>query len=306
MQKILFVRKFKKPSGGQLKVRDYFGHCLYHPHLKPYLYFTPDSDWQSSSFWDGVPKDRLVREVEPAYYDFIFLAGRDWEYVPEIPATCCVINYIQHVKHAEANDKRHEFLRRPAWRICVSEEVAAAVSPFASGEVSVIKNGIPLELFHAAASKNKNSILILARKNPDLGTKLFETLKSQDRQVSLLVDYIAREDFARRLRENDIFVALPHETEGFYLPALEAMASGCAVICSDAIGNRSFCRHEETCLMPAYNNYEEHLQMIEKLLANFDLKETIRRRGLQIAPTFSLETERKAFYHLLERIIIRP
>ena len=302
MQKILFVRKFKKPSGGQLKVRDYFEHCLYHPSLKPYLYFTPDSDWQASSFWNFVPKDRLVDKAEPQYYEFIFLAGRDWEYVPEIPATCRVINYIQHVKHAEASDKRHEFLRRPAWRICVSEEVAAAISPFAAGEVSVIKNGIPLELFRPDTPKQKNSILILARKNPDLGVKLFETLKEQNRQAGLLIDYISREEFAQRLRESDIFVALPHETEGFYLPALEAMASGCAVICSDAVGNRSFCRHEETCLMPAYDDYEEHLQMIEKLLANFDLKETIRRRGLQSAPTFSLETERKTFYDLLNQV----
>jgi hypothetical protein len=28
------------------------------------------------------------------------------------------------------------------------------------------------------------------------------------------------------------------------------MAAGCAVICPDALGNRSFCRHGETCLMP--------------------------------------------------------
>jgi hypothetical protein len=306
MQKILFVRKFKKPSGGQVKVRDYFAHCLYHPDLRPYLYFTPDSNWQTSPFWDLVPKDRLVREVEPAHYDLLFLAGRDWEYVPEIPSSCRVINYIQHVKHAEANDKRHEFLRRPAWRICVSEEVAAAIRPFVVGGVSVIQNGIPLELFHSETPKSKNSILILARKNPELGARLFAARKGQNRNVDLLVDYIPREDFARHLRESDIFVALPHETEGFYLPALEAMASGCAVICSDAVGNRSFCRHNDTCLTPKYNDYEDHLRLIEQLLSNFALKEKIRRRGRAMAPTFSLETERKTFYALLEKISIQP
>lgn len=38
--------------------------------------------------------------------------------------------------------------------------------------------------------------------------------------------------------------------EGFCLPALEAMASGAAVVCTDAHGNRDFCRDGQNCLMP--------------------------------------------------------
>ena len=38
--------------------------------------------------------------------------------------------------------------------------------------------------------------------------------------------------------------------EGFCLPPLEAMATGCAVVCTDAHGNRDFCRDGENCLMP--------------------------------------------------------
>ena len=37
--------------------------------------------------------------------------------------------------------------------------------------------------------------------------------------------------------------------EGFCLPALEAMAAGTPVVCTDANGNRDFCRHEVNCLM---------------------------------------------------------
>jgi len=39
--------------------------------------------------------------------------------------------------------------------------------------------------------------------------------------------------------------------EGFCLPALEAMAAGAPVVCTDAHGNRDFCRDGENCLMPA-------------------------------------------------------
>ena len=38
--------------------------------------------------------------------------------------------------------------------------------------------------------------------------------------------------------------------EGFCLPALEAMATGAAVVCTDAHGNRDFCDDEVNCLMP--------------------------------------------------------
>ena len=37
--------------------------------------------------------------------------------------------------------------------------------------------------------------------------------------------------------------------EGFCLPPLEAMAAGAPVVCTDAHGNRDFCRDGENCLM---------------------------------------------------------
>jgi glycosyltransferase involved in cell wall biosynthesis len=39
--------------------------------------------------------------------------------------------------------------------------------------------------------------------------------------------------------------------EGFGLPALEAMACGCPVVCIDAHGNMEFCLHGETALVGA-------------------------------------------------------
>ena len=39
--------------------------------------------------------------------------------------------------------------------------------------------------------------------------------------------------------------------EGFCLPILEAMAAGAPVVCTDAHGNRDFCRDGVNCLMPA-------------------------------------------------------
>ena len=48
-----------------------------------------------------------------------------------------------------------------------------------------------------------------------------------------------RATFIEHMRGARIVVALPNPTEGFYLPALEAMKLGKAVICPDAVGNRT-------------------------------------------------------------------
>ena len=51
------------------------------------------------------------------------------------------------------------------------------------------------------------------------------------------------------LRTATVFVQTS-DHEGFCLPILEAMAAGTPVVCTDADGNRDFCRNGENCLMP--------------------------------------------------------
>ncbi len=301
MKKILFIRKYKKISGGQIKVRDYFLHCLRYPGLDPHIYFTPDSQWQDDPLWAQVPRAKVVAEIALAHFDILFLAGKDWDYLPPASAPPAIINFIQHVKHGDPNSDRFQYLARPALRLCVSEEVRAAIAPYVNGEAAVIQNGVPLDLFAAGADKTPASILIWARKNPGLGAKLRRRLEAHTANVAVLDDYVPREEFAQALARSDIFVALPHATEGFYLPALEAMAAGCAVVCSDAVGNRKFCRHEETCLMPEFDHVEQHVAMTMRLIGDFVLKEKLRAAGSAIAQSYSLETERAEFYRFLER-----
>jgi len=244
-----------------------------------------------------------VRELALETYDALFIAGKDWELLPASVRGVKIINLVQHVKHADARDDRFAFLSRPAHRLCVSAEVLEAITPHMNGPAHVIPNGVSLEMFAPGAEKARNSILIWARKNPALGQRLHETLLDRGLGSSLLVDYLPRADFAAALRATDIFVALTNPSEGFYLPGLEGMASGCAVVCADAIGNRSFCLHGQTCLMPQWGDYDEHLAMIERLLREKDLKEKIRRAGQAQAQTFSLQNERARFYQFLDEHI---
>lgn len=300
MRKILFIRKFKKLSGGQIKVREYFEHCMQHPKLAPYVYFTPDSCYTQAPLWRDVPAERIVRELVPEAYDALFIAGKDWDVLPGNLRDVPIINLVQHVKHADEGNARFAYLQRRAFRICVSPEVFEAISPHAQGPTCVIPNGIALELFAPQGEKRRNAILLWARKNPALGQRLHETLLARGYDSSLLLDYLPREKFAEALQRAEIFVALTNRTEGFYLPALEGMAGGCAVVCADAVGNRGFCVHEKTCLTPAWGDFQEHLQMIERLAQDDNLKQALQHNGAEQAQIFSLQNERARFYAFLD------
>jgi len=76
--------------------------------------------------------------------------------------------------------------------------------------------------------------------------------------------------------------------EGFCLPALEAMATGAAVVCTDAHGNRDFCVDGENCLMPA-SRTEDVRGAIERLLADPALCERLGRAGIATAADYAWE-----------------
>lgn len=305
MKKILFIRDFKKIHGGHIKVRDYFLHCLKHPGIAAYVYFTPDSIPQGGELYAEVPRERIVAQMQIEAYDALFIAGgKNWKLLPENLPGMKIINLIQDFDNADPNDAQFVNLQRPALRICVSQQVYDAVAPHAAGTTVVIKYGIPLDVFSAAGEKRRNSIFIWARKNKPLGKRLALALQERGREVALLKDFVPRHEFARRLGESDIFVALCYSREGFYLPALEGMARRCAVLCADAVGNRGFCLHGETCLMPAHDHFDSHLAMIEQLLAADDLKERLRQRGYEMAQSYAMQHERENFHRVLDKYVL--
>ncbi len=74
--------------------------------------------------------------------------------------------------------------------------------------------------------------------------------------------------------------------EGFALPPLEAMATGGAVVCTDAHGNRDFCVDGENCLMPEANS-EAVGAALARLLADGALRERLGRAGIETAQGYA-------------------
>jgi hypothetical protein len=278
---------------------------LRHPGLEPFIYFTPDSDYRASDVWSDIPPERIVRHPQFASYDLLFLAGHDWKLLPKaLRKTKTIVNLIQHVKHGDKTQSLFQFLTNPAYRICVSQEVYDAVTPHAVGEIVTIPCGVPCTNGTAVVEKRQGSVLIWAGKNPRLGQRLYDELSVRGTEVILQTELLAHEQFMLRMAQADILVALPNRTEGFFLPALEGMLQRCAVVCSDAVGNRSFCLPGETCLMPEFDNSHSHMAMIATLLTDRQLKESIRQRGAEVAQGFTLDAERQKFYEFLANTVL--
>jgi GT2 family glycosyltransferase len=74
--------------------------------------------------------------------------------------------------------------------------------------------------------------------------------------------------------------------EGFCLPLLEAMATGAPVICTDAHGNRDFCRDGENCLM-VDDDPEAVRAAIERLMRDGELRARLAEAGKRTAERYA-------------------
>jgi GT2 family glycosyltransferase/glycosyltransferase involved in cell wall biosynthesis len=89
--------------------------------------------------------------------------------------------------------------------------------------------------------------------------------------------------------------------EGFCLPALESMATGGAVVCTDAHGNRDFCEDGGNCLMPEAER-DAVSAALAKLLGDSELRERVGRAGIETAAQYAWELRIDALEAFLEGI----
>jgi glycosyltransferase involved in cell wall biosynthesis len=74
--------------------------------------------------------------------------------------------------------------------------------------------------------------------------------------------------------------------EGFALPPLEAMATGGAVVCTDAHGNRDFCRDGENCLLTA-PDVAAVSAALGRVLADASLRARLGAAGIETAKAYA-------------------
>ena len=89
--------------------------------------------------------------------------------------------------------------------------------------------------------------------------------------------------------------------EGFALPPLEAMATGAAVVCTDAHGNRDFCIDGVNCLMPDADPAAVSAAL-KRLLDDRELRATLGRAGIETAQEYAWERRIDALESFFRRV----
>lgn len=298
--RVAFYRDFHGPRGGHFKMWHYFNHLLSDGRFAPSVYLTPTSVRDASNPWMTVP--HLIQDRwQPDSADVLFLAGLDWNALEkrDFEAYPPVINLVQSVRHGDSRDPRYRFLTRKALRICVSPQVEDVLrqTGICNGPIVTIPNGIDVEPLSEPVAWSERPIdcAILGLKHPALAKGIEARLAAKGMKVINFTQTVPRPDFLRTIANSKVCLGLPQHFEGFYLPALEAMALGTLVVCPDCNGNRSFCIDGVTCIMPDYDPQALVAATERALSLSEEQRDGMIARAAGVAAEYSMERERTAF-----------
>jgi len=192
-------------------------------------------------------------------------------------------------------------------------------------DAELIPPGLDLESFRPLESveRRKDMVLALGRSNPLKNLPLtLEAWRALGERPDLLeeppelcmfgiepelagegmryVESPSDEGVNELFNEATVFVQTSTH-EGFCLPPLEAMATGGAVVCTDAHGNRDFCVDGENCLMPEPDR-DSVSQAIARLLADPALRERLGRAGKETAQEYAWERRIDVLERFLDEV----
>ncbi|MEN3282322.1 MAG: hypothetical protein V7607_3462 [Solirubrobacteraceae bacterium] len=191
-------------------------------------------------------------------------------------------------------------------------------------EAELMPPGIELETFRPLpdVKRREDLLLALGRTNPlknlPLTTDSWQALGEGRPELCLFgiepelgpkygARYIERpsdDEVNRLFNEATVFVQTSRH-EGFALPPLEAMATGGAVVCTDAHGNRDFCRDGVNCLMPE-PTVESVSGAIARLFGDPALRASLGRAGMETALDYAWERRIDELEGFLERVADQP
>jgi GT2 family glycosyltransferase/glycosyltransferase involved in cell wall biosynthesis len=220
----------------------------------------------------------------------------------------------EHARHAVLDSYRPEFryMTISAWNRERLREMGL--------DAELISPGIDLETFRPRAeiARREDMVLALGRANPlknlPLTLAAWRALPAPRPELCLFgvepelaegqaVRYVESPDdehVNELFCQTTVFVQTSVH-EGFALPPLEAMATGAAVVCTDAHGNRDFCIDGVNCLMPEANTAAVSAALA-RLLADPELCARLGRAGVETAQEYAWERRIDALEAFFQRV----
>jgi len=254
--------------------------------------FVPDADIVMGTWWEMT---YMIHELSPS-------KGKKF-------------NLIQDYEVWKGHEELvHDSYRLPVNHLVIARYLQELIEKYSGKKPEHIPNAIDtgrFQLTQPIEQRPAASVIMLYSQEPRKGTSYgLEALEALKKEYpSLSVDlfgvydppplkegmkyYQKPADLSGLMNRNAIFLT-PSLGEGWALPPAEAMACGCAVVCTDIGGHADYAIDGETALLTEPKNTEDIIQKLKLLLDDDALRVKIARAGHTFITTqFSWEASVK-------------
>lgn len=322
-----FVTPTYRPVGGVVKIFDYVNHAVslgYEPVIAcPEAYKPGLPIFEIEHFSHIGPEGGYaftdLEKVAVGPHEFAFISWPTHYGVLEPRLSRWtrheqVISIVQNVRWANPRwigGYAVRLLSRPMARIMTNDVVLEAVSPYLNG--TSLTEVIPLGNDSGFFAKKRAGALESPVK---VGYTTWKSAVGDGVAASLAGDPgfsfravrnpVGWKDLRDLYHWSDVFLATPLAEEGFYMPALEAMAAGAVVVTPDAGGNMAFCRFGENCLPVGFEDVGDYVAALRDLRGRGAREiDALRRGGYEAIGRHTLEQEREMFGAFMGRLTER-
>jgi glycosyltransferase involved in cell wall biosynthesis len=173
---------------------------------------------------------------------------------------------------------------------------------FTLGRLNLRKNLKTLiKVYTMLRNRERIDVLLVVGGKKDFlyGETLRNIENSGYKEDIILTDFIEEEDLPLVFSAAEVFV-YPSLFEGFGLPPLEAMACGCPVVTSNVSSIPEIVGDAGVLINP--DNEEEMLKAIVSIISDANIRENMRRKGLDRARHFSWEAAARKTLKVYEAV----
>lgn len=231
------------------------------------------------------------------------------------------INLIQDYELWKGqSDRVHGSYGLPLQHVVIARYLQAVVEPYAGVKPLHIPNAIDLSKFFVTTpphSRPPSVIMMYSEEErkgsvyglealgevkilfPDLKATLF-SVYPRPAHIPAWIDFVQRPRNLPQLYNQHLIFLSPSLGEGWALPPAEAMACGCAVVCTDIGGHADYAVDGQTALLAPPKNRGAIVAALQQLLANREKQALLSANALRMIREFDWDRSTQQLVQLFK------